>query len=93
MNDETPLRTANGEQARAEAQTVREHLRAAGATGAARIRGNASAAAEGAGRWARARFKDLRGQVEQRPRSAAIVALGIGFVAGFLVKGLFPNRD
>jgi ElaB/YqjD/DUF883 family membrane-anchored ribosome-binding protein len=65
--------------------------RAAGDT----LRDNTSAAAEAArsryrdaSDWAQARFHDLQGRVEERPQSAAVWALGIGIVTGFLLGAL-----
>ena len=90
---------SNGEQARVETQRAAEHLKSAGraATDAGRsatdtLRENAAAAAEtarskyrDASEWAQSRFHDLQGRVEERPQSAALWALGIGIVTGFLL--------
>ena len=92
---------SNGEQARAETQKASEHLRSAGRAAADTLRDNAAAAAEaartsarGAGDWARTRFEDLQGRVEERPQTAALWALGIGVVAGFLLGTLLTGgRD
>ncbi len=91
---------SNGEQVRADAQKVRDHLRAAGSAAADAVRENASAAADAArsgarsaGDWARSRLEDLQGTVERRPRTATLWALGIGVVAGFLVGSLLRGRD
>ncbi len=91
---------SNGEQARAEAQKVRDHLKAAGSAAADALRENASAAADAAragarnaGDWARSRLEDLRGTVERRPQTATLWALGIGVVAGLLVGSLLRGRD
>ncbi len=84
--------SSNGEQARAEAQKAREHLRSSGSAAADAIRDNVSSAADAARAgarnatdWARTRFSDLQGRVERRPQTAALWALGIGVVAGFLL--------
>ncbi|MGH8259561.1 MAG: hypothetical protein ACREUG_07710 [Steroidobacteraceae bacterium] len=93
------LGTSNGEQVRNETQKAREHVKAAGSAAADALRDNAStlrdnaaAAAEaarsgarGASDWARSRFEDLQGRVEERPQTAALWALGIGVVTGFLL--------
>jgi len=91
---------SNGEQARAEAQKVRDHIKAAGSAAADALRENASAAADAArssarsaSDWARSRFEDLQGTVERRPQTATLWALGIGIVAGFLLGGILRGRD
>jgi hypothetical protein len=91
---------SNGEQARAEAQKVRDHLKAAGSAAADALRDNASAAADAARSgarnakdWARSRFQDLQGTVERRPQTATLWALGVGIVAGFLVGSILRGRD
>ncbi|MGB6452393.1 MAG: hypothetical protein WBE92_16700 [Steroidobacteraceae bacterium] len=103
MADNMPPGTSNGDQAKAEAevQRARDHLKAAGSAAADAIRENVSSAAEaarararGATDWARSRFTDLQGRVEQRPQSAALWALGIGVVAGFLLGTILRSgRD
>ncbi len=92
MADNMPSGGSNGEQVKAEAQKTRDHLKSAGSAAADTIRENVSSAAQaarsgarGATDWARSRFADLQGRVEQRPQSAALWALGIGVVAGFLL--------
>jgi hypothetical protein len=92
--------SGNGDNVRAEAQRVRDHLRAAGSAASDAIRDNASAAADaarararGASAWARSRFSDLQDQVEQRPGTAAMWALGIGLIAGILLTSLVRSRD
>lgn len=89
----------NTEQVRKHTRKVGEHLRAAGSAAADAIRENAGAAAEaarkrarGAGDWARTRWSGLQGQVEEKPQTAAIWALGIGIVAGILVSSLFHGQ-
>ncbi len=92
---------SNGEQVGAEVQKARDHLRSAGSSAADSVRENLSSAAEtarsgarNATDWARSRFADLQGRVERRPQSAAIWALGIGVVAGFLLGTLLRGgRD
>lgn len=92
---------SNGEQARAETQKAGEHLKSAGRAAADSIRDNAAAAAEAArskahdaSEWARTRFADLQGRVEERPQTAALWALGIGIVTGFLLGTLLRSgRD
>jgi ElaB/YqjD/DUF883 family membrane-anchored ribosome-binding protein len=90
----------NSEQVKRETGKVRDHLRAAGSAAAGAIRENAGAAAQaarkrarGASDWARSRWSDLQGQVEEKPHSAAIWALGIGVVAGILVSTLFHGHE
>jgi len=99
MGDNLNLGT-NGEQARAEAQKVRDHLKAAGSAAADALRENASAAADaarerarGASDWARSRFADVQDTVRKRPQTATLWALGIGIVAGFVIGGLLRGRD
>jgi hypothetical protein len=93
------INPGNSDQVRKESRKVGEHLRAAGSAAAGAIRENAGAAAEaarkrarGAGDWARGRWSDLRGQVEEKPQSAALWALGIGVVVGILMSGVFHGR-
>ena len=85
----------NGDNLRAEGQRVRDHVRAAGSAASDTLRDSASAAADaarerarGASAWARSRFSDLQDQVEQRPGTAALWALGIGLIAGILLTSL-----
>ncbi|HTX24729.1 MAG TPA: hypothetical protein VMD03_08735 [Steroidobacteraceae bacterium] len=92
--------TTNGEEVRAEAPRVRDHLKAAGAAAADAMRDNATAAADAARArarnataWARSRLDDLQESVERRPQTATIWALGIGVVAGFLLSNLLRSRD
>ncbi len=101
MADTLSTGGSNGEQARAEAQKAGEHIKSAGRAAADAIRENAAAAAEaarsrarGAKDWARTRWEDLQGRVEERPQTAALWALGIGIVTGFLLGTLLRNaRD
>lgn len=90
----------NGEQVRAEAQKLRDHLKAAGSAAADALRDNASAAADaarararGASEWARSRFEDVQDTVKRRPQTATLWALGIGIVAGFVLGGILRGRD
>jgi len=101
MADTFSVGGSNGEQARAETQKAGEHLKSAGRAAADTLRDNAAAAADaartsarGAGDWARSRFEDLQGRVEERPQTAALWALGIGVVTGFLLGTLLRGgRD
>jgi|SRR5579875_1576400 len=101
MADTLSAGGSNGEQARVETQKAGEHLKSAGRAAADMIRDNAAAAAEatrsrarGATDWARSRFEDLQGRVEERPQTAALWALGIGVVTGFLLGTLlWGGRD
>lgn len=89
------------EQLRSAGGSAADSLRSAGGAAAGTIRDNASAAADAAragarnaSDWARSRFEDLQGRVEERPQSAALWALGIGVVAGFLLGSLLRGgRD
>jgi hypothetical protein len=94
--------TSNGGEVKAEASRVRDHLKAAGTAAVDAIRENASSVAEtarsatetarsrarGATDWARSRVSDIQERVEKRPQSAALMALGIGVVAGFLLGAI-----
>ena len=93
---------SNGEQFKAEAQKAREHAKAAGSAAADALRENASSYGETAREraraardWARTRFTDLQGRVEERPQAAAIWALGVGLVVGVLITALVrgSSRD
>jgi len=95
MNDSTNPAAANGGEAKVVAQRVRDHLKAAGSAAADAIRENVSSAKEaaqsrarGASDWARSRFTDIQGRVERRPQTTALLALGIGAAAGFLLGAL-----
>lgn len=95
MDDNTTPAGANGGESKAQTQTVREHLRAAGTTAAGSIRENVATARRAAGSrardasdWARSRFTDLQGRVERRPQTSALFALGIGVAAGFVLGAL-----
>ncbi len=101
MADTQSAGGSNGEQARVETQKAGEHLKSAARSAADTVRDNAAAAAEaarssarGATDWARSRFQDLQGRVEERPQTAALWALGIGVVTGFLLGTLLRGgRD
>jgi ElaB/YqjD/DUF883 family membrane-anchored ribosome-binding protein len=101
MTENTNPAAPNGGEAKAEPQKVRDHLKAAGSAAADAVRENVSSArdaarsrARGASDWARTRFTDLQGRVESRPQSSALLALGIGVAAGFLIGALLRGgRD
>ncbi|MGH8150804.1 MAG: hypothetical protein ACRETB_12645 [Steroidobacteraceae bacterium] len=102
MAENSTPATSNGGEVKAEAPKVREHLKAAGAAAVEALRENASSAADtarsaaetarsrarGATDWARSRVSDLQDRVEKRPQSTALMALGIGVVAGFLLGAI-----
>jgi hypothetical protein len=102
MADTFSVGGSNGEQVRAETQRAGEHLKSAGRSAADAGRAAADsfsdtasgAAATARSRyrdasdWAQSRFHDLQGRVEERPQSAAVWALGIGIVTGFLLGAL-----
>jgi ElaB/YqjD/DUF883 family membrane-anchored ribosome-binding protein len=91
----------NGDRIRAEAQRAADHAKAAGGAATDSLRDTAYSTAEQvrqrarhAGDWARSRFDELQSRVEDRPRSAALWALGIGVVAGILFSSLLlRGRD
>jgi len=78
----------NGARATANAEQVKEHLRAAkdAATDAVR---DASREAQS---WSRSRFSELQDRVEAEPYRAAAWALGVGFVVGVLFTALARRR-
>jgi ElaB/YqjD/DUF883 family membrane-anchored ribosome-binding protein len=79
---------SNGHGAAANAEQVKEHLRAAKGAAAEALRG----ATREAQTWGRSRFADLQDRVEAEPYRAAAWALGIGFVAGVLITALARRR-
>jgi ElaB/YqjD/DUF883 family membrane-anchored ribosome-binding protein len=72
----------------ANAEQVKEHLRAAKGAAAEAIRG----ATRDAQTWGRGRFAELQDRIEAEPFRAAAWALGIGFVAGVLMTALARRR-
>jgi ElaB/YqjD/DUF883 family membrane-anchored ribosome-binding protein len=74
--------------AAANAEQVKEHLRAAKGAAADALRG----ATREAQTWGRSRFADLQDRIEAEPYRAAAWALGIGFVAGVLITALSRRR-
>lgn len=78
----------NGEQAgadaRARAEEVKDHLRAAKDAASDAVRGT-TAQAKG---WTRAQYSGLQERVEAEPYKAAAWALGVGFLAGVLITAL-----
>ena len=78
----------NGAAAAANAEQVKEHLRAAKGAATEAIRG----ATREAQTWGRSRFADLQDRIEAEPYRAAAWALGIGFVAGVLITALARRR-
>jgi ElaB/YqjD/DUF883 family membrane-anchored ribosome-binding protein len=79
---------SNGHGAAANAEQVKEHLRAAKGAAADAIRG----ATRDAQTWGRGQFADLQDRIEAEPYRAAAWALGIGFVAGVLITALARRR-
>ena len=71
----------------ADADQVREHLRAARDAAASAARAKAQQAQS----WARAQLDDLQERVEARPYQASAWALGAGFLAGILLMSLVRN--
>lgn len=95
MASDTNPAAPNGGESKADAQSVRDHLKAAGSAAAEAIRENVTSAtdaartrARGASDWARSRLTDLQDQVRTRPQSSALYALGIGVAAGLLLGAL-----
>ena len=78
----------NGAAAAANAEQVKEHLRAAKGAATEAIRG----ATREAQTWGRSRFADLQDRIEAEPYRAAAWAIGIGFVAGVLITALARRR-
>jgi ElaB/YqjD/DUF883 family membrane-anchored ribosome-binding protein len=78
----------NGAAAAANAEQVKEHLRAAKGAASEAIRG----ATREAQTWGRSRFADMQDRIEAEPYRAAAWALGIGFVAGVLITALARRR-
>jgi ElaB/YqjD/DUF883 family membrane-anchored ribosome-binding protein len=78
----------HGAAAAANAEQVKEHLRAAKGAAAEALRG----ATREAQSWGRGRFADLQDRIEAEPYRAATWALGIGFVAGVLISALARRR-
>ncbi len=83
---------SDGGEAKTDGQRVRDHLKAARSAAADALRENVSSAAEsarsnarGASEWARARVSALQDRVQTRPQSTALLALGIGVAAGFIL--------
>ncbi|HKT74444.1 MAG TPA: hypothetical protein VJQ47_16245 [Steroidobacteraceae bacterium] len=77
-----------GKNGDADAEQVKEHLRAAGDAAATAARARASQARD----WARGQIEDWQERVEAQPYAASAWALGIGFVAGVLLTSLMRSR-
>lgn len=100
MADNTvPGATTNGEQARQEFRSAKDHLKAAASAAGESVKNrahvygdNARTRAHEAGDWARSRWSGLQGRVEAQPQTAALWALGIGVVAGILLGAAFRGR-
>jgi ElaB/YqjD/DUF883 family membrane-anchored ribosome-binding protein len=71
----------------ADAEQVRDHLRAAKDAAAHAARARAQQARD----WASSQIEDLQQRVEAQPYKASAWALGAGFLAGILVMSLVRN--
>jgi len=74
--------------AAADAEQVKEHLRAAKEAAAHAARARARQARD----WASEQVGDLQRQIETQPYRASAWALGAGFLAGILLMSLVRNR-
>jgi ElaB/YqjD/DUF883 family membrane-anchored ribosome-binding protein len=86
MNESTSGRNGEklGADARARAEEVKDHLRAAKDAATDAVRNTTSQAKT----WTRAQYSGLQEAVEAEPYRAAAWALGIGFFAGVLITAL-----
>jgi ElaB/YqjD/DUF883 family membrane-anchored ribosome-binding protein len=92
VNENFPPGGANGEKIGAQAARMQEQMRTAGESareGAEQARDWAQGRAHEAEQWAREHWSELQQQVEEDPQRATMWALGIGFVAGILLSGIF----
>jgi ElaB/YqjD/DUF883 family membrane-anchored ribosome-binding protein len=71
----------------ADAEQVKEHLRAAKEAAGHAARARAQQARE----WASSQVSDLQQSIEERPYAASAWALGAGFLAGILLMSLVRN--
>ena len=71
----------------ADAEQVREHLRAAKDAAATAARARAQQAQD----WARSQWSDWQERVEAEPYKASAWALGAGFLAGVLLMSLLRS--
>ena len=71
----------------ADAEQVKEHLRAARDAAASAARAKAQQARD----WASSQIDDLQQRVEAQPYRASAWALGAGFLAGILLMSLVKN--
>lgn len=83
MQQESGNAGTTGALASAETLSRRERARAAAETAASQMRTQATHAAD----WARSRYSSLDQQLEMNPRSAALLALGVGIIIGLLLRG------
>jgi ElaB/YqjD/DUF883 family membrane-anchored ribosome-binding protein len=88
MHENSGSGAGNGHGAAANAEQVKEHLRAAKGAATEAIRD----ATRDAQTWGRSRFTELQDRIEAEPYRAAAWALGIGFVAGVLITALSRRR-
>lgn len=88
MNENSSTIGGNGESARAGAEHVKDHLRAAREAATDAVR-NRTQQARG---WSRARLNTLQERVETEPYRATAWALGIGFIAGILLTAIVRGR-
>jgi ElaB/YqjD/DUF883 family membrane-anchored ribosome-binding protein len=85
MQENSPGSGRNGDAgARARADEVKDHLRAAKDAASDAVRGTTAQAKT----WTRARYSDLQERVEAEPYKAAAWALGVGFLAGVIITAL-----
>ncbi len=89
---ESPASTTDNEQtgatARARADEVKEHLRAARSAASDAVRGTTAQART----WTRSQLTGLQQRVEAEPYKATVWALGVGFIAGVLITALARGR-
>jgi ElaB/YqjD/DUF883 family membrane-anchored ribosome-binding protein len=88
MPENSTSSSTNGEQmtagARARAEEMKDHLRAAKNAASDAVRGTTAQART----WAQSQYSDLQERVEAEPYKAAAWALGLGFIAGVLITAL-----
>jgi len=82
----------NGEKVATEATRQAEQLADTASDTAARASSAARERADQAQRWAKSRLSDLQRSVEAQPYQSSAWALGIGFAAGLLLRGLLRCR-
>lgn len=83
MQQESGNASAAGAPASEETLSRRERAQAAAEAAASQMRAQATHAAD----WARSRYSSLDQRLETNPRSAALLALGVGIIIGLLLRG------